>query len=596
MSKQKKNYKLPSPVTELIGCPNELIVNKVSSTGELVKTFDFTHFKGSIQLRSEVALALRHYGQDKATITCVGAYLNLKQWLEYIHENEGHITCTRLVTSQSLKNFIAWLNNKPYKIGSRHNKWSYISQIFKSLKRNRPDLCNPDLVIPFNAFPRKNAETKPREGLSRTEIERVLAAARSDINMIMERYQRTQDLLKQKLPKRLSKKDKFTADELKQFRVLLHVIESKHDGFVPDQATLLKKGSGISHIYKAISNFGGTKKISSMLYPFAEDIIPFMIAIGAQTFANPEGLRCMKRDCMSEHLLLEGRSIVSWDKGRSKRPQQRSFLSAKQMSVPKLINQVLTLTERLSHYAPEAERNNIFLIHGLNNGYRAKLIPDYLTSVHVRRFTKRHQLVCDEGKPLNLTLVKLRTTGLTLSHEQFGYDILKTQAVANHYSPDTTMSYVDNVRVRDSHQKIIHNLQAYYIDEARAGVDAQNIKSLSSEPTELRVENATAAGFTCRDPLASNIPGQRKGVMCTAWLGCFTCPNAVIPISTDALVRLLSTKKALLDAKKTVDSQRWKSLYLPKLEIIEQDIIPKFPEKTLKEAMSKAFIALPDIE
>ena len=547
-------------------------------------------------MRSEVALAFRHYGQDKATITCVGTYSALKQWLEYIHENESHITCVHQVTNQSLKNFIVWLNNKPYTISVRHGKWSNISQIFKWLKRYRQDLCHPDLEIPFNAFPHKNAETKPIEGLSRTEIERVIAAAKSDIYIIMERHHRTQELLKQKLPKRLINKDKLTPIELKNLRVLLHIFESKYGGFVPEQATFLQKGSGLSNIYTAMRNFGGAKKIASMLCPFGEDIVPFMIAIGAQTFANPEGLRSMKRDCISEHLLLENRSIVSWDKGRSKRPQQRSFLTAKHMSVPKLINQVLALTERLRPHAPESERNNLFLIHGLNNGFKAKLIPDYLAASHVKHFVKRHKLVCDEGKPLNFTLAKLRTTGLTLAHEKFGYDILKTQAVANHYSPDTTMSYVDNVRVRDSHQKIIHNLQAYYIDEARAGLDAQNIKSLSSEPTELKVENATAAGFTCRDPLASEIPGQRKGVMCTAWLGCFTCPNAVIPISTDALVRLLSTKKALLDAKKTVDSQRWKSLYLPKLEIIEQDIIPKFPEKTLKEAMSKAFIALPDIE
>jgi hypothetical protein len=40
-----------------------------------------------------------------------------------------------------------------------------------------------------------------------------------------------------------------------------------------------------------------------------------MIAIAAQTFANPEALRLMRRDCMREHVLLEGRVFSHLDKG-----------------------------------------------------------------------------------------------------------------------------------------------------------------------------------------------------------------------------------------------------------------------------------------
>ncbi|MEL4411475.1 hypothetical protein, partial [Shewanella algae] len=49
------------------------------------------------------------------------------------------------------------------------------------LKRNRPDLVHPELEIPFNPFPRKNAEARQREALSRDEMERVLTAAHRDI-------------------------------------------------------------------------------------------------------------------------------------------------------------------------------------------------------------------------------------------------------------------------------------------------------------------------------------------------------------------------------------------------------------------------------
>jgi hypothetical protein len=42
-----------------------------------------------------------------------------------------------------------------------------------------------------------------------------------------------------------------------------------------------------------------------------ETIVPYMIAIGAQTYANAEALRLLRRDCMSEHLLLDGRVLVT---------------------------------------------------------------------------------------------------------------------------------------------------------------------------------------------------------------------------------------------------------------------------------------------
>jgi hypothetical protein len=41
---------------------------------------------------------------------------------------------------------------------------------------------HPGLEIPFNPFPRKNAEARQRTALERSEIEAVLAAARSDID------------------------------------------------------------------------------------------------------------------------------------------------------------------------------------------------------------------------------------------------------------------------------------------------------------------------------------------------------------------------------------------------------------------------------
>ena len=77
-----------------------------------------------------------------------------------------------------------------------------------------------------------------------------------------------------------------------------------------------------------------------LLYAVPETFIPYMIAIGAQTYANPDALRLLRRDCMTEHLLLDGRVVVGWHKGRANREQRRSFLRDRSFSVPRLIDRV----------------------------------------------------------------------------------------------------------------------------------------------------------------------------------------------------------------------------------------------------------------
>jgi hypothetical protein len=86
-----------------------------------------------------------------------------------------------------------------------------------------------------------------------------------------------------------------------------------------------------------------------------------MIAIAAQTFANPEMLRLMRRDYMSQHALLQGRVVVTWNKGRSNQPQRRSVLRDKSFPVPNLTDRILALTQPLLPHVPSGERRLLFL-------------------------------------------------------------------------------------------------------------------------------------------------------------------------------------------------------------------------------------------
>jgi len=177
---------------------------------------------------------------------------------------------------------------------------------------------------------------------------------------------------------------------------------------------------------------------------------------------------------------------------------------------------------------------------------------------------------------LALALVKLRATGLTLAHGALGHDVLKTQVLANHASPDTTRRYIDRPLVRAAQAAELGRVQVRFVEAIRSG--DLSLASKRGDPSpSIFAENATASGFICADPLAGIAPGQSKGKLCTAWLGCFTCPNAVIPLESDTLARLLRMRDALIEAKSRLAPDRWHLLYAPKLEILERDVLPRFP-------------------
>jgi hypothetical protein len=84
--------------------------------------------------------------------------------------------------------------------------------------------------------------------------------------------------------------------------VLLAILTNHYDGLVPPTSVTLAKGTGLWRLQRAILGRGGVNKVARFLHATPETLVPYMIAIAAQTFANPEALRLMRRDCMMRRL------------------------------------------------------------------------------------------------------------------------------------------------------------------------------------------------------------------------------------------------------------------------------------------------------
>jgi hypothetical protein len=104
-------------------------------------------------------------------------------------------------------------------------------------------------------------------------------------------------------------------------------------------------------------------------------------------------------------------------------------------------------------------------------------------------------------------------------------------------------------------------------------------------------------GFDCKDPLAGVAPESRRGELCSNFLGCFTCPNAIIASDPASLARLLQARDHLRAAAATIHPARWDALYAPQLRILEEDILTRFAATELGAAarLRTTLPPLPDL-
>lgn len=582
--RSRKDYRLPPRPALLSDAvqPADLVVRFLTPAGTPAQSFDLSAYAHRPRLAAELAFAFRHLLADKSEGTRQTFRYNLSWWFRFLDEHDPTrkaVRTSRDIDAATLRAYIAWLDRQPLAVGSRDRVWFAVKQPLAWMRRHRPDLVQPELELPVNAFPRRNEQARPRAALARAELDAVLSACRLDIEASWADFETGRALLAAADRAAVAAAKRPRELDLKDFGVLLALLVERYGGVVPGDGRHDPDDKMFFQVRRAILHHGGLVRVSRFLHAMAATLVPYAIAIAAQIFANPESLRNLRRDCMVEHLVLEGRWLVTWDKGRARQPQRRSFLRDRGLSVPNLIDRVRALTAPLVPYVPAAERDRLFLCSSPSGRRRIGLINEWYLSELVRAFAVRHDLRGVDGAPLVLTLASFRPTGLALAHAALGHDVTKTQVLANHASADTTMRYVHQPAVRAAQAAGLARLQGRFVAAVRDGGWAAETGDKAGADAAPRVDarNATASGFTCSDPLAGVAPGQRKGRLCTAWLGCFTCPNAVIPLEADTLARLMLMHDALAQARGRMAPDRWGLLYAPKLEILERDVLPRFP-------------------
>jgi hypothetical protein len=209
-------------------------------------------------------------------------------------------------------------------------------------------------------------------------------------------------------------------------------------------------------------------------------------------------------------------------------------------------------------------------------------------------FVARHHLP-------RFTFAAIRPSVLTAFYRASG-DLRQVKAIANHAHLSTTVGYVEGAEVEAQNRVRIAALQNSFVGHIK---HPQLIKMPTGDRGPARAPRLATGrgpgvsmfGFDCKDAFSGVAPGTRQGELCTNFLGCFTCPNAVITADARSLARLLHARDHLRAASGYLHPARWQAIYAPQLHILEEDILTRFSgrELAIAEPLRGSLPPLPEL-
>lgn len=493
------------------------------------------------------------------------SYWNSMLVFERFAAESGAVRSVADLNRTTVVRYIEWLNmqrrpdGEPWAISTRASIYSCLRQLLRWLERCRPDLVG-SIDYPFIPFPGKGRDRPPRATLSPQQLRAILRACEEDIAAMRAARESAARL-------RVSEGDKPGT-----LGWVLTQIEERYGGIIPDRYTIEHKGN--FWLQQAVRRYGGAKQLGLYLYPRAETLLPYYLAILIHTAGNPEAIADLTRDCLQPLPLLDDRELLVWFKARASRIQRRTFDSTQAFEPPALVRDLQAWNARLVPLAPVAQRNRLFVFKGHVTVNALSII-----TVHHRLgpFCRRHGL-----PPFAPALIR---PSVLACFYRFSGDLLRTKAVANHVNVATTVHYVQTPLVHARNRSRIADLQGAFLRHVETPLPP-SLPTVSSKPSSPRGPAVTMFGFDCKDPLAGTAPGTRQGELCTNFMGCFTCPNAVIAPEPLTVARLLQARDHLRAAAATLHPARWQAFYAPQLRILEEDILPRFAERELAAAES----------
>ncbi len=581
MSARRRTNRVLQRVAGCAKAPHSVQHDAPRVVGRVV--VDFTSLTLPVDIRRALAEAFwSHF--DARSPTILGAWANVRVFGRFAAETRA-VQGLSSLSGGLLARYIEWLNSQcdvrgtPWRKATRASRYTTLRTLLRWLERCRPDLIAP-IDYPFNPFPWRTRSHLRRRALGAGELRAILKACEREISELRELREHGRQLMAAA---------RAEDDPDTSLGALLNMIDQRFGGIATARVLVRE------HHFR-IDQYGHLKGIEPYLYPSRDGILPYYLAILVHTAGNPAAIATLQCDCLQPIPLLEDREMLVWAKPRAGSVQRRSFRSTGAFEPPALVREVLEWTRRLRSHVRPSQRNRLFLAKSIY-GVRA------MTQVHLQapfeRFLARH------GLPA-FTLCCIRPSVLTAFYQGSG-DLRQVKAIANHAHLSTTIGYIEGPQVQAQNRVRIAALQTAFLghlgqtEADRVGHEVPDSHSCAGDPqSDTPPPPGTLVsmfGFGCKDPYAGIAPGTHRGELCTNFLGCLTCPNAIIADDARTLARLLQARDHLRVAAAHVHPARWQALYEPQLRILEEDLLPRFAaqERVAAELLKPTLPPLPPL-
>jgi Phage integrase family len=439
-----------------------------------------------------------------------------------------------------LVRYVEWLNvqrtgrGTPLGKATKAATFTSLHKLLQWLVRCRPGLLGT-ITWPVNSFPWRNRDTRRRGAISASQLRMILKACEGDIAQLRLMREQGRQLRQSSRAARATYNDAPGA--------LLDFIDDEFGGVLPPTPILYRTHH---HLYTYLVKHGGVDVIEPYLYPNAYGLFPYYLAIVLHSAGNSQAIAALATDCLQPIPLLEDREMLVWEKPRASRVQRRSFRRSDPFEPPALVREILEWTSRLRSNVPLRQQNCLFLMKsrfGPTAATRLKFVRA------LRRFISAHAL-----QPF--TFSSIRPSVLTALYRSTG-DLRAVKEMANHVSMSTTVGYVRGPEVAAQNGVRMAALQSAMLGHLELPANLAPSMLVNAPPIDAPTLGASVSmfGFSCKDPFSGVAPGTHRGSLCTNFLACLSCPNAVIPTDAPTLARLLHARDHLLAAAASTDPQ-----------------------------------------
>lgn len=454
------------------------------------------------------------------------------RFLDELESSGESITYLQQVTRRLIDRYLAWLDTqivakgtnkgKPWTVSAKRRAFDHLKAALTNRQKRLPHAVSVDLTFPRNPFPNSNILTQKRAAFSSGEQKRILNALNADLRRI-------------------------------------------HDS---------EDGEGL---------------------PPPQVLAVHLLVLAMATGRNLQSLLDLKRDSLRSHPLEDRELLLT-----TKRRGWSTHATSLRKTVPKGDGGLQTIprnvgdhfrflcnyTAPLASEANAADRDFIFLRRVSKYARKGQVERLEIGGAKdlVNTFVRLHDLHDDRGRPLALSIARLRPTFATELYRRTR-DIRRVQQALGHASAETTVRHYADAPLEEErdHAIVLDGMVARYTrHELEHGVV---VVAADGKVPLVDVAELVKGGYNTGIARCQN-PFRENDSVCQKLFHCFKCPSMCV--FEDDLWRLFSFYYRLLAERVKINPAHWLKTYGPIIRRIDSEIAPLFPSHKVEAARREA--------